>query len=81
MESLKRAETQDNPILAFWAGGKRLNAESGDQRVKRQDGFGTSRISELGRMRSVMDWRNKAIDRYQRNEGLQSKIGAVLQQP
>jgi len=34
---------------------KRLNAESGDQRVERQDGFVTSHISELGRTRSVLD--------------------------
>ena len=69
-ESLKRAEAHDNPILAFRAGGKRLNAESGDQRVERQDGFGTSHISESGCTRSILDWRSKNIDRYQRSQGL-----------
>ena len=80
-ESLKRAEAHDNPILAFRAGGKRLNAESGDQQVERQDGNGSSHISELCRTRSVLDWRSKDIDRNRRNHGLKSEIGAVLHQP
>ena len=80
-KSLNRAEAHDNSILAFRAGGKRLNAESGDQRVERQDGLVTSHISELGRTRSVLDWKSKDIDRNRRNQGFKSEIGAVLHQP
>jgi len=80
-ESLKRAEAHDSPILALRAGEKGLNAESGDQRVERQDGFSTSHISELGRRRCILDWRSKDIDRNRRNQGLKSEIGAVLHQP
>lgn len=69
-ESLKRAMAHDNPILAFRPGGKRLNAESCDQRVERRDGFGTSRISELGCTRFVTDLRSKNIDRYRGDNDL-----------
>jgi hypothetical protein len=67
-EPLKQAEAHDNPILAFRAGEKGLNAESGDQRVERQDRFGTSHISVSGCRRCILDWRSENIDRYQRPE-------------
>ena len=69
-EPLKQAEAHDNPILAFRAGEKGLNAESGDQRVERQDGFGTSHTSVSGCEHCIFDWRTENIDRYQRNQGL-----------
>jgi hypothetical protein len=53
---------QPNPGAA--GGKKRLDTEAGDQRVKWQDGFGTSRISEVQRACTFKDRRSKNIDRY-----------------
>src|SRR5579863_7755486 len=80
-ESLKmyrRATAQSWTLVAVRRG---LDTEAGCQRVKRQDGFDISRISEAGSTRSLMDWRSEDLDRYRRDQGLYPKIGAVLQQP
>jgi hypothetical protein len=74
----RRATAQSWTLVAVRRG---LDTEAGCQRVKRQDGFDISRISEAGSTRSLMDWRSVDLDRYRRDQGLYPKIGAVLQQP
>ena len=74
----RRATAQSWTLVAVRRG---LDTEAGCQRVKRQDGFDISRISEPGSTRSLMDWRSEDLDRYRRDQGLYPKIGAVLQQP
>jgi hypothetical protein len=69
---------QPNPGAA--GGKKRLDTEAGDQRVKWQDGFGTSRISQAPRVRAFKNRRSENIDGYRRDRGFDPVIGWILYQ-
>jgi hypothetical protein len=67
---------QPNPGVI--GGGKRLNAETGNQRVKRRDGSGTSRISEADWMRIFKDRSAESIERYSRDHRPNFVSGTAL---
>ena len=78
-ESLKSAKAHDNPILLL-AGGRRLNAEIGDQPIKWRQGSGTSCISEVRLTGPSKIRRGKNIEGCSHNQGLYFGTDAALHQ-
>jgi hypothetical protein len=73
-----RGTRQPNPDVL--GGGKTLNAEAGNQRVKRGDGSSTSRISDAHWMRIFKD-RRENIEGYSRDQRPDFVIGVALREP
>jgi hypothetical protein len=70
---------QSNPGVL--GGEKKLNAEAGDQRVKRRHESGTSHISEAHWMCIFKDRRWENIEGYSLDRRSNFGIGAALLQP
>jgi len=73
-------ESAPQPHPAHVSCGKRLNSEAGNQRVKRRVGFRTSSRPESYRTIAFKNRGRDNIERYRRDQGINSVIGAVLQQ-